>query len=479
MKQLLFFVLLSLMTQPLFAQQTTSEVPYIYYYSDVLDGIVIERADGTDSRLIPSPERNSRETHVAFGWNFWSSKGGGWSPSGRWFAYSGRVLGIDGRFLPHLGEYTCVEMLLWHPVEDMLLVFGTHQPPDTPCSWYVFTYTLIDPNAATILASVTMQSYIMEGNPAVYWLDQSMLFKQMKANYGSYIYSHVIMHYDGRVEIVPVPEEQWKDTPANVKPDRRGISSATDVENPHPEFVLHTSLTYEGQELPFDPPLNSSQGGRYLAWLWHSGGDWLLVGYEGTGVDSATIERVSVYNWKTGQYREISSCGIDFTCVGWLPAQVPLDKMIVGQPTSVLPAPLSYEPHDRGGTHFHPTHTIVCSDTPESVESQIRNWETGDIEYMLLTPASCRGFDHDNNSMTPLRYNDREVVFALSPDQRFYAVTDTPEAYTRLQDAQTGETLAELNIVGYMLAFSPENEMLYTSGAWTTAEWKIEDLITR
>ena len=151
--------------------------------------------------------------------------------------------------------------------------------------------------------------------------------------------------------------------------------------------------------------------------------------------------------------------------------------MIIGQPTSVLPAPLSYEPHDRGGTHFQPTHTIVCSDTPESVESQVRNWETGDIEYMLLTPASCRGFDHDNNSMTPLQYNDREVVFTLSPDHRFYAVTNTPVSYTRLHDAQTGETLAELNIVGYMLDFNPDSTILSTSGQWKTATWQIEDLL--
>ena len=53
--------------------------PYIYYHSEALNAIVIERADGSDSRIIA---RNLMPPNHA------SFSGPGWSPSGKWLAWT-------------------------------------------------------------------------------------------------------------------------------------------------------------------------------------------------------------------------------------------------------------------------------------------------------------------------------------------------------------------------------------------------------
>ena len=75
--------------QPAFAQD---DVPYIYYYSNVLKGIVVERADGTDSRVLG---RGLVEEDVLF------TRGPGWSSDGMWFAWH---VETPGGFYPDIGK---------------------------------------------------------------------------------------------------------------------------------------------------------------------------------------------------------------------------------------------------------------------------------------------------------------------------------------------------------------------------------------
>ena len=60
-----------------------SDAPYIYYYSDWLDSFVIERADGSDSRLFGAGLIPDGTNMVG---------GGRWSPSGEWFVFMARHL---------------------------------------------------------------------------------------------------------------------------------------------------------------------------------------------------------------------------------------------------------------------------------------------------------------------------------------------------------------------------------------------------
>src|SRR5215208_3273113 len=60
--------------------QTDSPPPYLYYYSQLLGGLIIERADGTDSRQIAADVIPPKLTGLG---------GPGWSPSGKYFAAQG------------------------------------------------------------------------------------------------------------------------------------------------------------------------------------------------------------------------------------------------------------------------------------------------------------------------------------------------------------------------------------------------------
>ncbi len=62
------------------AAAETTPAPYLYYYSRMLGGLIIERADGTDSRLIGADVIPPSMTGL---------QGPGWSPSGKFFAAGG------------------------------------------------------------------------------------------------------------------------------------------------------------------------------------------------------------------------------------------------------------------------------------------------------------------------------------------------------------------------------------------------------
>ena len=129
---LLSFVLITL-TLPqanLSAQANPpSDAPYIYYYSDWLDSFVIERADGSDSRLFGEGLIPDKTDMIG---------GGGWSPSGEWFAFlalgqrdiggrnfrGGGVLHVNGTRHIDLSWIDKLEQADWleHPSRELLLL---------------------------------------------------------------------------------------------------------------------------------------------------------------------------------------------------------------------------------------------------------------------------------------------------------------------------------------------------------------------
>lgn len=109
--------------------------PYLYYFSDAINAFVIERADGSDSRVLAKlPEDSSYSVTLDRGW----------SPSGKWFAWiagdsyimislkSGGVASLDGgvqNFLVPTIE--TIEYVEWSPVKDYLLVISNiYQPTE-------------------------------------------------------------------------------------------------------------------------------------------------------------------------------------------------------------------------------------------------------------------------------------------------------------------------------------------------------------
>jgi len=453
------------------------EAPYLYYYSDVLNSYVIERADGTDSRLIAHNLMDEPAQMIG---------GAGWSPSGRWLAWSARELGgygyhdgkgyaasIDGTRLDVLDRFLCISMMRWHPREDILLIGGK---VDGACNLYlngVPTYWLIDASTQTILASASIE-IVHESPPEFYWFEDSIQFTDAHVLFDGYY--HVTMYFDGRVEISPMTQAQYFDAQRGQRePGGIGLYEYGD------DFRFSrsrgvTALEGSRLSLSFPPPINCCGAGHNVSWLWNDEGNWLLLGYELCYADCSGItRRVSVYQPTTGLYREISACGDAEVCVGWLPERVPVHELPQGQSSSVLPAPLYYTWGDSWADHrlygygisLGVTHALECNPTT-GTRSQARSLQTYEIEYVLPFAEPC-SVEQAEVSYPP------QVVLAFSPDSRFYAITDD-QLYTRLHDAITGEEIVTLNFEGIGLSFSADSRYLYTSGRFANAVWDIESL---
>jgi WD40 repeat protein len=127
---LIVFLLLGtvLLRMPQFAATSRSNepIPYIYYYSDLQHAWIVERADGTDSRLLAQgvmPEDYNSIDSVH------------WSPSGEWLAWTGNewsigavspqswLISTDGRQVSHLlDDAQEVFLMEWASDKDWLVV---------------------------------------------------------------------------------------------------------------------------------------------------------------------------------------------------------------------------------------------------------------------------------------------------------------------------------------------------------------------
>lgn len=121
----LVFLLTALPSSQLSAQDNSaSDAPYIYYYSDWLNAFVIERADGSDSRLFGQGVITAEANNVS----------GAWSPSGEWFFvrtshYTGDVyrqrkyylFNINGTGYPTLlSTFEDINSIRWDEENDVL-----------------------------------------------------------------------------------------------------------------------------------------------------------------------------------------------------------------------------------------------------------------------------------------------------------------------------------------------------------------------
>jgi len=102
--------------------------PFLYYYSDNRAAFIIERADGTDSRILSSYKLPATSDFIG---------GPGWSPSGQWFAWTASIGGgtgadensiayvvsRDGKQLFSYPDATGeVQSMEWSPTADLLML---------------------------------------------------------------------------------------------------------------------------------------------------------------------------------------------------------------------------------------------------------------------------------------------------------------------------------------------------------------------
>ncbi len=170
---LLLLLVLGALAVPARAQEPSN--PYIYYYSDALHAFIVERADGTDTRVLGASvmtlDDGAQDIHV---------KGPGWSPSGEWFAWTAAqisnwgygwsgyrpyVIRADGTQRLTLLDHLPAVQLAWAADEDVLFVASRQSEllnPDDPDDHHsvISTYlAVIDVPSGTVIAAYEDQIF--------------------------------------------------------------------------------------------------------------------------------------------------------------------------------------------------------------------------------------------------------------------------------------------------------------------------------
>jgi hypothetical protein len=136
-----------------------SDAPYIYYYSDLLKAWVIERADGTDGRVIGQGLSGDLNLYEDINW----------SSSGRWMSWRAAMLGpysisgyqrwavrTDGsKSITQLSNLSgALYSLTWSPTEDLLAANYV----ELSYPRFIIHVFIIDPETDSIVASTIVES---------------------------------------------------------------------------------------------------------------------------------------------------------------------------------------------------------------------------------------------------------------------------------------------------------------------------------
>jgi hypothetical protein len=492
MKRLFLFLWLCLLiVSPTLAQDTAQDqIPYIYYYSTPLNGIVIERADGSDSRIIGQGLVDESMVETVYG--------PGWSPDGRWFAWwvadpmnyypeagQGYAVSSDGQNrLQMLDNFACVVSMKWHPTHPLLLVGGFLEKdvdgtcPQATSYSQLFSYWLFDLDTQNRVAvfntfneNLIFLNWLPNGN--IQLIENVLLRDDSDERHISTARNRrigfVTISTDGTVVSRPISDEEASRFRKDLLPFYFSDPLYAITINPDISFGFHARFhrhvwptngiwTYDSYMYYPDPSHR-----------------WFLLGYGNV---------VILYDPKTELIRELSNCGIFAPCVDWLPEYIHLANLPPGREQSVVSSPQSirYSEHIPGqerpalGIEDSP-HDLVCD--PFSHLSLVRNLIAGTIDFVLPAPipGSCyRGTSYAGRTSDYTLY---PIEFVISPDLRYYAITGLQRAfvYTSLYDAVTGERITTLNFTGINLRFSDDSRTLITTGRFAEATWDIETLI--
>ncbi len=475
-----------LLLHPALAQDVPlgSEVPYIYYYSDALNGLVIERADGTDSRALGVG---------LVGELLYRAEGPGWSHDGTWFAWHKATSGFwswstpDSAYAVHidgertlsrqLADFTCIISMDWSPSQNMLLVLGQLRGSSSCRTDAVHTYRLIDADAGRMIADFSVNTEsdaaAVPTYPHIVWHDTGDGVRLLE--WVDQLIDHtdeypirpleVTMNRDGSVVVTPL---------SLTSPTLDDFSEPYNNFNPlPPPGYFFSQIDQDAQAYIYSVPPAIDYDGGVVGVYPHPFLEWVFIGHEFCRAGCTNVVgAVTIYNRNTGYAREISNCGGFSACVGWLPSTVNIEALLPGSATSVLPAPISitYAAISPtavfGGSLLldgYPYRLECNSQTGQ--QNQVVNVATGVLEFTLPSALPCVA-----------EPSSQDIVFALSPNRTYYAITDMSRL-TTLYAAEDGHIIARLNFFGEHVEFSEDSRFLTTIGARATAVWSVEQLI--
>ncbi len=166
--------------------QTTQAAPYLYYFSDKQKAFVIERADGTDTRLLGAGLMTLTTSDDIAPFAFQIS-GPGWSPSGKWFAWTAAqvsysnqsgdkpyIISADGTHRVTVLDNLDNARIFWAPHYDRLLVVSqVHGDKEYTQTLHTFI-ALVNPttNTLTVLKNEFSIDYYNTLYPNITWTSQ-------------------------------------------------------------------------------------------------------------------------------------------------------------------------------------------------------------------------------------------------------------------------------------------------------------------
>lgn len=474
-KYFLLLILLAVLTLAssvsIVQAQTENEPPYLYYYSRMLGGIIIERADGTDSRHIGADVIPPGMTGLA---------GPGWSPSGRYFAASG--INYADYYTTSAGAYVIdshnelvvdwlttfvngVHRMEWSPDEDILLIVGSMEGDfrSTLLHNRNLFYWLVDPEQQTIVAEFGAFAY---GTGDILWeLDQNRtrFYIGPQDSASSDQYFEITMMLDGTVFKQPSTREAFNAhyTPSDqIEPnyfDAQGRSSRGRYEaHGATNTILTDTQTGETTDLP-----RHTQGTICRVFVWSDDENYIIT-LNGTlvaggGCYAATL---GVTDSEGELWREFGGCSWDFPpCIGWLPERVDVDALPAGSPTPVQidPARIDYEAQQVFGVSMMSlaSFRLRCG---ERGTAEIADFETNATLFSLSNmscPYGSNASFSEEGLQIAIAYNEMHGVLAT-----FHGYF---EGYVTIWVRQSDGTFIQqlrLNSQGFALEFTQDEAYL-------------------
>jgi hypothetical protein len=463
--------------------QRDAEPPYLYYYSRMLGGIIIERADGSDSRHLGADVIPAGLTGLG---------GPGWSPSGRYFAvyrviYSDSGGGTGDAYLmdasgarrvPWLQTVRVTHRMMWSPDgEDLLLVIG-----NTTGDFYYspqYFFWLVDPSTDSVLTEFGMQlwNYMAYTTSDLAWeTDERRIVFYVSPDITPRPYFRVTMLYDGTVLKEPVSEAEYGAhyTEPSYQTDNhlyeaRGVSPSGryEAEGKFPTILRDLEIGTE-VELP-----THSQGTVCRAYRWSEDEQYIIT-LDGTLVAGGGCAPavLGVTDSQGRLWRELGGCSWDTPpCVDWLPPQVDIGMLPPGQPEPIQLDAAGFEPVEEPMYFFdsyNPATRLRCG---EDGARFIVDTATNVVLFELNEPQPCPYnpdslYAEEGGAPVVAAYDQVHQLIAIYPWRGGVQVW-------ALCEDRVGIPINRLNTYGYDMEFTADGEQFR---ARNVNAWRIYDV---
>lgn len=490
MHKMSLFAILIMLSMGLRAAVAEDTPSYLYYYSRMLGGIIIERADGTDSRLIGADV-------IPPGMD--GLRGLGWSPSGRYFLatsinYSdGGHYNVQGIYLfddagqqpiPYLATAGAVYTAQWSPDggDLLMIVAGDY---GRPYDNVTISYLLVAPSTGQVLAEfeATLVLSSRESNsPDLIWdfEAQQVIFyivtdpdiPERRQPY------RVMMSFDGSVLKEPMTEAEF-----NARPDVPDVPYSIDIGELSTDAIdISPSGRYQAsrdvlQDMQIGTEIElpvHSQGTICRKFFWSNSEQYILsltgTLIAGGGCASAVLGVTDLH----GQlWRELGGCSWDVPpCVSWLPPRVDVSSLPPGQQKPIQLDPVAYEPVE------HPDYFSYLDETNFEFHCGVQRRQ----RYIVDKSTQSTVYTLDDIEKCPYS-SDRgdegvPVVIAYDPSFKLLATYTgrASDSYLSIwKECAYGPSVKILKLMSYgtELEFTPDGKQLR---ARNYNAWKIYDV---